>query len=130
MDYFCSLGAASAGNFYLENSFSQYSVNSWDSSYTSSSLSFSSSSSFSSSRRTRRKRRRREVALAPQPITSEYFTNVALKMKAKPGTNDSLIFLSTNSLGTEFVRVDVSLKLGSYILAFTPFSPLFIFIYS
>ena len=68
--------------YYLPNSFTQYLVKS--------------------------AKKRRELVPAPVSITNEYYTNIALQVKVDANSSNCVVFLSTNSLGTEFNRIDVS----------------------
>ena len=70
-------------NWYRPNSFTQYRV-----------------------KQTRRKRR--ELVPPPVSMANEFYTNIALQVRVSPNSSDVVIFLASNSLGTEFNRIDVS----------------------
>ena len=54
------------------------------------------------------KRKRRELVPPPVSMANEFFTNIALQVRVSPNSSDVTIFLASNSLGTEFNRIDVS----------------------
>ena len=78
----CFLLGAKA-SFYLPNSFSQYQVK-------------------------QARRKRRELVPPPVSMANEFYTNIALQVKVSPESTDVVILLASNSLGTEFNRIDVS----------------------
>ena len=41
-------------------------------------------------------------------MANEFYTNIALQVRVSPNSSDVVIFLASNSLGTEFNRIDVS----------------------
>lgn len=75
-----SLGANA--NWYKANSFTQYRVK-------------------------QSKRKRRELVPPPVSMANEFFTNIALQVKISPNSSNVVVFLASNSLGTEFNRIDV-----------------------
>ncbi|XP_048576731.1 protocadherin-like protein isoform X1 [Nematostella vectensis] len=79
----------SEANYYLENSFSQFLLTGI--------------------------RARRELIQPPVPLMNEYYTHINLQVKLDPGTKDCVLFLSSNSLGTEFNRLDVKDHMLRYI---------------
>lgn len=54
------------------------------------------------------KRKRRELVPAPVSMANEFYTNIALQVRVSPNSSNVVIFLASNSLGTEFNRIDVS----------------------
>jgi len=75
-----SIGANA--NWYKANSFTQYRVK-------------------------QSKRKRRELIPPPVSMANEFYTNIALQVKISPNSTNVVIFLASNSLGTEFNRIDV-----------------------
>ena len=41
-------------------------------------------------------------------MANEFYTNIALQVRVSRNSSDVVIFLASNSLGTEFNRIDVS----------------------
>ena len=75
-----SIGANA--NWYKPNSFTQYRVK-------------------------QSKRKRRELVPPPVSMANEFYTNIALQVRVSPNSSNVVIFLASNSLGTEFNRIDV-----------------------
>ena len=67
--------------------------------------------SFTQYRVKQAKRKRRELVPPPVSMANEFFTNIALQVRVSPNSSDVVIFLASNSLGTEFNRIDVSQSL-------------------
>ena len=64
--------------------------------------------SFTQYRVKQAKRKRRELVPAPVSMANEFYTNIALQVRVSPNSSNVVIFLASNSLGTEFNRIDVS----------------------
>lgn len=64
--------------------------------------------SFTQYRVKQSKRKRRELVPAPVSMANEFYTNIALQVRVSPNSSNVVIFLASNSLGTEFNRIDVS----------------------
>ena len=79
--FFLVLGTQA--NWYRANSFTQYRVK-------------------------QAKRKRRELVPAPVSMANEFYTNIALQVRVSANSSNVVIFLASNSLGTEFNRIDVS----------------------
>lgn len=77
-------------NWYKPNSFTQYRI-----------------------RQTTRKRR--ELVPPPVSMSNEFFTNIALQVRISPNSSNVVVFLASNSLGTEFNRIDVKNHVLRYI---------------
>ena len=54
------------------------------------------------------RRKRRELVPAPVSLLNAFYSNIALQIKVAQEPPEVVIFLSSNSLGTEFNRIDVS----------------------
>lgn len=93
----CDLGFGGANcdkrtsaNWYRANSFTQYRVK-------------------------QAKRKRRELVPAPVSMANEFYTNIALQVRVSPNSSNVVIFLASNSLGTEFNRIDVKNHVLRYV---------------
>lgn len=63
--------------------------------------------SFTQYRVKQSKRKRRELVPPPVSMANEFYTNIALQVRVSPNSSNVVIFLASNSLGTEFNRIDV-----------------------
>jgi len=63
--------------------------------------------SFTQYRVKQSKRKRRELVPPPVSMANEFYTNMALQVRISPNSSNVVIFLASNSLGTEFNRIDV-----------------------
>ena len=54
------------------------------------------------------RRKRRDLVPPPVSIANEFYTNIALHVRISPNSSNVVVFLASNSLGTEFNRIDVS----------------------
>lgn len=79
--FFVNIGTYA--NWYKPNSFTQYKIK-------------------------QAKRKRRELVPPPVSMANEFYTNIALQVRVSPNSSDVVVFLASNSLGTEFNRIDVS----------------------
>ncbi|KAJ7384989.1 beta-catenin binding [Desmophyllum pertusum] len=93
----CDLGytgvdcsARSYANWYKPNSYTQYQVK-------------------------QAKRKRRELVPPPVSMANEFYTNIALQVRISPNSSNVVVFLASNSLGTEFNRIDVKNHVLRYI---------------
>ena len=63
--------------------------------------------SFSQYKMKQSKRKRRELVPPPVSMSNEFYSNIALQVKVEPTPHEVVVFLASNSLGTEFNRIDV-----------------------